>query len=73
LVFGFIAGVIPHLLFYRGMQKIHASTAGIMLLLEPVGATLLAAILFSQPIGLNILSGGGLILLSNYLIISKPE
>jgi drug/metabolite transporter (DMT)-like permease len=73
LVFGFIAGVIPHLLFYRGMQKIHASTAGIMLLLEPVSATLLAAILFSQPIGLNILSGGGLILLSNYLIISKPE
>jgi drug/metabolite transporter (DMT)-like permease len=44
-----------------------------MLLLEPVSATLLAAILFSQPIGLNILSGGGLILLSNYLIISKPE
>lgn len=73
LLFGFIAGVIPHLLFYRGIQKIHASIAGIILLLEPVSATVLVAILFSQPIGLNILSGGGLILLSNYLIISKPE
>ena len=73
LAFGFIAGVVPHLLFYRGIQKIHASIAGIILLLEPVSATVLAAIIFSQPIGLNIISGGGLILLSNYLIISKPE
>ncbi len=73
LIFGFIAGVVPHLLFYRGIQKIHASIAGIILLLEPVSATVLAAILFNQPIGLNIVLGGGLILVSNYLVITKPE
>jgi drug/metabolite transporter (DMT)-like permease len=72
LLFGCIAGVIPHLLFYRGMQKIHASIAGIILLLEPVSATVIAAILFSQSIDINIVAGGVLILLSNYLVIGKP-
>jgi DME family drug/metabolite transporter len=72
-VFGSVAGVIPHLLFYRGIQNIQASTAGIVLLLEPVSATTLAAILFGQTVGLNVLCGGALILFSNYLIIHKPS
>ncbi|MBU4492316.1 MAG: hypothetical protein KKD69_07635 [Euryarchaeota archaeon] len=49
----------------------HASIAGIVLLLEPVSAIILAAIFFTQPIGLNIISGGTLILFSNYLVIHK--
>ncbi|HWP92217.1 MAG TPA: EamA family transporter [Thermodesulfobacteriota bacterium] len=73
LIFGFVAGVIPHLLFYRGMKNVQASIAGIILLLEPVSATLLAKITFGQPIGLNVIWGGGLILLSNYLVIRESK
>ena len=73
LIFGFVAGVIPHLLFYRGMEKVEASVAGIILLLEPVSATLLAKMIFNQPIGLDVIWGGGLILLSNYLVIRDSK
>ncbi len=73
LIFGLVAGVIPHLLFYRGMKNVQASIAGIILLLEPVSATLLAKITFDQPIGLNVLWGGCLILLSNYLVIRESK
>ncbi len=69
--FAFIAGVIPSLCFFRGVQKIHASIAGIILLLEPASAIVLASILFTQPINLNIVSGGALILFSNYLVIRE--
>lgn len=70
-IFTVIAHILPYLFFYKGIQKIHASIAGIIMLLEPIAATMLAALIFVQPIGLNILSGGALILLSNYLIIHK--
>ena len=70
-MYGLIAGVIPYSLFYKGVEKIEASVAGVILLLEPVSATILAAILFGQPITLNILLGGVLILLSNYLVVRK--
>jgi drug/metabolite transporter (DMT)-like permease len=72
-IFGSIGGVIPHLFFFRGVQKVQAGVAGIILLLEPVSATVLADILFNQPIGLNIFIGGVLILVSNYLAIHKSE
>ena len=73
IIFAIIAGVIPHSLFYKGVQKIHASVAGIILLLEPVSAMILAAILFLQPISLNVISGGALILFSNYIISYKNK
>jgi drug/metabolite transporter (DMT)-like permease len=72
-IFAFIGGVIPHLFFYRGIQKVQAGVAGIILLLEPVSATLLASIFFNQTIGINIIIGGVLILISNYLVIHKQQ
>ena len=72
-VFALLAHVIPFLFFYKGIQKISASIAGIMMLLEPVTATILAAILFIQPIGPNIFLGGALIIVSNYLVIHEDE
>lgn len=68
VIFALVAAVLPHLFFYRGVQKVQASVAGIILLLEPISAAILAMILFAQSIGLNTLSGGALILFSNYLI-----
>jgi DME family drug/metabolite transporter len=69
LIYAAIGGVIPHLLFYRGFKKIEASVAGILLLLEPISASMIAALFFDQPIGLDIVLGGALILLSNYFVI----
>jgi drug/metabolite transporter, DME family len=66
--FALIAGVLPSLLLFRGLRTVPASTAGIILLLEPVSASLLAALWFRQPLGWHILSGGLLILLSNLLL-----
>jgi DME family drug/metabolite transporter len=70
VVYASIGGVIPHLLFYRGFKKIEASVAGILLLLEPISASILAALFLDQPIGLDIMVGGALLLLSNYFVIS---
>lgn len=70
VVYASIGGVIPHLLFYRGFKKIEASVAGILLLPEPISASILAALSLDQPIGLDIMVGGALILLSNYFVIS---
>ncbi len=58
-------------LSYKGLQKVSASDAGIILLLEPVSATLLAAAFLLQPLTINIAVGGFFILLANYLTIRK--
>jgi drug/metabolite transporter (DMT)-like permease len=70
-MYAMAAGVIPHIFYFAGVRKVPASTAGIILLLEPVSAALLAAAFLLQPITLNILAGGALILLSNYLVVRK--
>jgi len=71
-LFSLIGGVFPYMFFYRGVQGVSAAVAGIILLLEPVSATLLARIFFSQEIGFYTLVGGVFILLSNYVIIREP-
>jgi drug/metabolite transporter (DMT)-like permease len=72
-IFALAAHIIPHFFFYKGVQKIQASVAGIILLLEPISATILAAIFFAQSISLSTFFGGALILLSNYLIIHNKN
>lgn len=71
--FSVLGGALPHLLFYRSLERLTASVAGIILLLEPVSATIIAWAFFSQKIGLYILIGGAFILLSNYLIIRSER
>jgi len=71
ILFSFIAAFLPNSLFYKGIEKIEASKAGIILLLEPVVASLIGIILFSQFINSVIFLGGGLIILSNYLAIKE--
>jgi drug/metabolite transporter (DMT)-like permease len=67
-LFALISGVLPAMFFYRGIKKINASTAGIILLLEPVSAALIAALLLAQPLGLNVIIGGIIIIISNFII-----
>lgn len=69
--FALVAGVLPGLLLFRGLQSVPASSAGIILLLEPVSATLMASIIFSQQINGFILAGGVLILLANATVMTE--
>lgn len=71
LLFAIIAGVLPHFLFYKGIEYVSASSAGIVLLLEPVSATVIAAVLFSEHIGISFIIGGLFILMSNYLVLKS--
>ena len=72
-LFMVFAVIIPHLLYFHGSKRVPASDAGIIFLLEPVSASVLAALFFNEAITLNILIGGALILLSNYLVIRKKD
>lgn len=71
LVFVLLAYIIPNFLFYKGLNHVSASRAGIILPIEPISATILAAALFQQEITINIILGGTLILLSNYIMMRK--
>ncbi|KYC45915.1 MAG: EamA-like transporter family protein [Candidatus Methanofastidiosum methylothiophilum] len=70
-VFCLISAFMPNSLFYKAMEKVEASKAGVILLLEPVVASIVAMIIFSQYLTSSSFFGGGLILLSNYLAIKE--
>jgi len=70
-IFSFIAAFLPNALFYKALEKVEASKAGIILLLEPVVASIIAMAFFNQDLNSYIFLGGGLILLSNYLAIKE--
>ena len=71
VIFAIFSGLLPHLLFYKGIITVGGSVAGIILLLEPATATVLADIIFSQKIGYELIIGGILILISNYFILKE--
>jgi DME family drug/metabolite transporter len=73
LLFAIAGGIIPSFCFFKGLRVVDASVAGTILLLEPVSAALMAAILFGQSLSVTTLAGGALILMSNYLVSSAPE
>jgi len=63
--------IIPYPLFFKGIEKVKAISAGIILMLEPISASILAWFFLSQALTINIIIGGALILLANYLVIKK--
>lgn len=73
ILIGIITRMVPQTLLYKSLTKIKISTAGIVLLLEPITASILAYFLFNQAITQSILIGGFLIILSNYIVIKKNE
>jgi drug/metabolite transporter, DME family len=72
-LFSIVSYIIPHFLMYKGIKKLPIIDTGIILMLEPIAGSLLAFVFLTQPITLNIIAGGALILASNYLVISKKE
>jgi len=71
LLFSLLTKIISHYFYMRGTQKVSATDAGIIMLLEPVSGAILAAIFFHQMITINIVFGGLLIIAANYLVITK--
>jgi len=69
VLYGAIPIAIGQVAYLEGVKKVKAVDAGIIMLLEPVVGTLLAAIFLHQPITLGIIVGGALILIANYLVI----
>jgi len=71
LLFAIFIVVISRILYFKGVHKITASSAGVILLLEPVIAAILATLFLKQSLTLNILVGGALILIANYLVVQE--
>lgn len=71
IIFTLFVEVISHILYFKGVKKVPTIDAGIILLLEPITGAILATLFLGQALTLNIIIGGALILLANYLIIKK--
>lgn len=73
IVFALVSSIFNNIFYLYGVKKVATVDAGIIMLLEPVSAAILAAIVLHQTITLPIVIGGVLILVANYLVISKSE
>jgi drug/metabolite transporter (DMT)-like permease len=62
-----ISTLMPYLLLYFGLTKIEATTASILLLLEPVSVFIMGKVILSEPIKLPQIIGGSCILVAVYL------
>lgn len=69
ITLGIVHSTIAPLLYVQGLQSVKANEAAILGYFEPVGATVLAYIFFSEVPGAAALLGGSLILYSGYIII----
>ncbi len=66
VIFSIVAGILPDYFFYVGIEKVESLQAGVILLLEPISAAVISAVLMISELGALQIAGGALILLSNY-------
>ncbi len=62
-----ITAVIPFLAYTLGLERVEASKAGIIATIEPMVATLIGIVVFSEP--LTIMSGAGILLILSAVVI----
>ena len=62
-----VTAVVPFLAYTLGLQTVEASRAGIIATIEPMVATLIGIVLFSEP--LSVLSGLGILLILGAVIL----
>ena len=62
-----ITAVIPFLAYTLGLQSVEASKAGIIATIEPMVATLIGMVVFSEP--LTIMSGAGILLILSAVVL----
>ncbi len=63
----FITAVIPFLTYTLGLKNVEPSKAGIIATIEPLVATLIGIVIFSEP--LTIMSGCGIVLIISAIIV----
>ncbi|MCF4101562.1 DMT family transporter [Gillisia sp. M10.2A] len=71
--YGFLIGVVVFKLFFYGLRQLSAGTATTLMYLEVVSAILLGYFVLDEPITLNIVLGGILILTSSIFISRKSK
>jgi drug/metabolite transporter (DMT)-like permease len=64
-----VHSTIAPLLYIQGFRSVKANEAAILGYFEPVGAIILALVVFHEIPGIAALFGGGLILFSGYMIL----
>ncbi|MDD5253630.1 MAG: DMT family transporter [Candidatus Nanoarchaeia archaeon] len=69
IIFALFTEIISHIFYFKGMKEVSTMDAGIILLLEPIVGSLLAVVFLGQLLTINIIIGGILILVANYLAI----
>jgi len=71
ILFGIIVLGISFVLLFRGLSKVSVEKASVMFYGEPVGAIILAWLVWSEPISIFTIIGGSLILIAGYLSVKK--
>jgi drug/metabolite transporter, DME family len=64
-----LAGIVPSFLVFYALKGVEASTAGVLLLFEPVSAAVMAYFWFQEALASNVWVGGALILAANVIVI----
>lgn len=72
-LFAVFAGALPDYLFYRGVKNVTATSAGVILLLEPVSSAILSVALRIALLSWLQVVGGVLILISNYFFVLESK
>lgn len=67
------ASLLPAVLVMWGMRGVEASTAGVLLLLEPVTAALLAWPMFGEALTARAAFGGALVLGANWVLLRQGD
>lgn len=73
ILFSFFLQVVRDISLYKGMKKAPLVDVGIILLLEPLVGALLAVLFLGQFLTIEIIIGGALILIANYLVITSSQ
>lgn len=69
LLMATLALILPYTLIFRGIHELDATSAGTLLMLEPISAAILATFIFRERLTPNVLLGGALILLGNFIMV----
>lgn len=71
---GLVPTALAYALFFFGMRTVTATASGVLVLLEPAGAAVLAALLLGERYGALGLVGGGLLLVAVLMVnLAKRE
>ncbi len=73
VIYAIFAILLNHMFYFVGMKKVPTVSGGVILLLEPVVAAILSVIFLKQAMTINLILGGILILIANYLVIKSHK